>query len=131
MVMLCAFAGRPRIVRLHGTGQVVFADDPRFAGLVAEAAFDQPTVPEAQRSVVDVAVGRVSDACGYTVPLMHQVAERDQFDLSKRKRLSSMGSDEMVRFQAARNAESIDGLPAVPGSVRPRAPRSADEPRSG
>lgn len=135
VVMLCAFQGRPRIVRLHGTGEVVFAADERFPGLVAEARFDQPTVAEAQRSVVDIHVTRVSDSCGYTVPRMTLAGERQQFDLSKRKRLAKMGTEEMVRFQAARNAASIDGLPAVPGGplpdVRRRARRSVGGPRSG
>jgi len=116
VVMLCAFQGRPRIVRLHGTAHVHFASDERFPGLVAQAAFDLPTVPEAVRSIVDIHVTRVSDSCGYTVPRMEPVGERDQYDLSKRKRLRTMGSTEMVRFQAARNAASIDGLPAVPAA---------------
>ena len=35
VIMLCAFAGPPRIVRLHGTGRVVLADDPDFEVLAA------------------------------------------------------------------------------------------------
>src|SRR5277367_3595321 len=30
VIMFCAFTGPPRIVRLHGTGRVVLADDPDF-----------------------------------------------------------------------------------------------------
>ena len=29
-VMFCSFDGRPKIVRLHGTGRAVFGDDPGF-----------------------------------------------------------------------------------------------------
>src|SRR5213596_2439879 len=29
VIMLCAFQGPPRIVRLHGRGEVLFAGDPR------------------------------------------------------------------------------------------------------
>ena len=32
VVMFCAFAGPPRIVRLHGRGSVVLTDDPHFRG---------------------------------------------------------------------------------------------------
>jgi hypothetical protein len=34
-LMFCAFAGRPRIVRLHGTGEAVVRADPRFDELAA------------------------------------------------------------------------------------------------
>src|SRR5919107_6233511 len=37
VVMLCAFEGPPRIVRLHGRGEPVMPDDPRFAALFDEA----------------------------------------------------------------------------------------------
>jgi hypothetical protein len=33
VVMFCAFAGAPRIVRLHGRGRAVLTDDPSFSGL--------------------------------------------------------------------------------------------------
>src|SRR4051795_2162551 len=34
VVMLCAFEGPPRIVRLHGSGEIVYPSDARFAGLL-------------------------------------------------------------------------------------------------
>src|SRR5919199_648490 len=39
VVMLCAFQGPPRILRLHGRGEVVLADDPRFGELLARGGF--------------------------------------------------------------------------------------------
>ncbi|HEX8082897.1 MAG TPA: pyridoxamine 5'-phosphate oxidase family protein [Solirubrobacteraceae bacterium] len=114
VVMLCAFEGPPRIVRLHGTGEVVFPDDPHFDDLLEECAFDQLTeVPEARRSVIVVDVERISDSCGYGVPLMEYAGERPHFDLSKKKRLRTLGPEGLVEMQARRNAKSIDGLPAV------------------
>src|SRR3954447_5279223 len=44
VVMLCAFAGPPRIVRLHGRGEVVWAEDPAFAPLLEALAFEEPEV---------------------------------------------------------------------------------------
>src|SRR3954465_4239075 len=70
VVMLCAFEGPPRIARLHGTGTVVFPDEPRSGELFDECACDEPTIPEARRAIVEVAVERVSESCGYGVPLM-------------------------------------------------------------
>lgn len=114
VVMLCAFSGPPRIVRLHGTGEPVMAGDPRFDALLAEAGFDELTsVEESRRAVVVVDVRRISDSCGYTVPLMSYEGEREHFDLAKRKRLRTLGSDRLLAREWTRTPASIDGLPAV------------------
>src|SRR5688500_15108201 len=39
VVMLCAFDGPPRILRLHCTGEVVLAPDERFGGLLEQIVF--------------------------------------------------------------------------------------------
>ena len=115
VVMLCAFEGPPQIVRLHGTGRPVWPDDADFDDLLEAGGFAGLTgVEEARRAIVDVEVARISKSCGYGVPLMEPTGERDHFDLSKRKRLRTLGPEEMVTWQARRNAESLDGLPAVP-----------------
>jgi len=114
VVMFCAFEGPPRIVRLHGTGEVVFAADDRFDAIVEECAFDALTeVEEARRSVIVVDVERVSDSCGYGVPIMEYVETRPHYDLSKKKRLRTLGAEGMLARQQRNNARSIDGLPAV------------------
>lgn len=46
--MLCAFAGPPRIVRLHGRGQVLAASDACFAQLLARCELAELMVPEAR-----------------------------------------------------------------------------------
>src|SRR3954451_17296811 len=114
VVMFCAFDGPPQIIRLHGRGRVAWPGDPEFEELFARGAFSGLTdLEEARRAIVVVDVQRISKSCGYGVPLMDVVGERDHFDLSKRKRLRTMGAREVVAFQAARNATSLDGLPAV------------------
>jgi hypothetical protein len=114
VVMLCAFEGPPRIVRLHGRGRPVWPDEPEFGELLERGAFEGLTgVEEARRAIVVVDVARISTSCGYGVPLMDLAGEREHFDLSKRKRLRTMGPEELVAFQAERNADSLDGLPAV------------------
>src|SRR3954465_758300 len=37
--MWCAFDGPPKILRLHGRGEVVTPDDPRFSDLLERCAF--------------------------------------------------------------------------------------------
>jgi hypothetical protein len=115
VVMFCAFAGPPKIIRLHGTGRPVWPYEPEFEPLLEQAGFHGLTdVPEARRAIVTVEVERIGQSCGYGVPLMEHVGEREHFDLSKRKRRRTMDPQEMTAFQANRNAESLDGLPAVP-----------------
>ena len=113
VVMFCAFDGPPRIVRLHGRGRVVLATDPEFDSLVERAGFEQPEVPESRRAVVLVDVTRVSDSCGYGVPLMDYRGQREHQAKSSAKRLRVHGPEAFRDYEAERNAESIDGLPAV------------------
>ena len=46
VVMLCAFEGPPRIVRLHGTGEVLTPDDARFDDNGLEDDVSQSRVPQ-------------------------------------------------------------------------------------
>jgi hypothetical protein len=113
VVMLCAFDGAPRILRLHGTGEVVHAADERFEALLAQSGFEPFEVPEAHRAIVLVHVTRVADSCGYGVPLMDYVGERPHQAASSAKRVRVHGPDAYVAYQREHNAASIDGLPAV------------------
>jgi len=113
VVMLCAFAGPPRILRLHGEGTVVLPGEPSFDELVQRAAFDDPSIPESRRAIVRVAVSRIADSCGYGVPLMSLDGHRPHSALSAQKRLRVGGPTAIEAYIAERNAVSIDGLPAV------------------
>jgi hypothetical protein len=91
--MLCAFDGPPRIVRLHGRGEVVPAGD----------------VADGVRGAIRIHVERISDSCGYGVPLMEFVDERPQ----RAKWLAAKGADGLRAYVREKNSTSIDGLPAV------------------
>ena len=113
VIMLCAFEGPPRIVRLHGRGSVVIASDPGFAELLAVCSFAEPAVPEMRRAIVTVELDRVADSCGYGVPLMSYQGRRPHTDLWAAKKLRVGGPDALVEYQREKNSVSIDGLPAV------------------
>src|SRR3954447_4231177 len=81
VIMLCAFSGPPRIVRIHGRGEVILADDLRFEELIARHEFEQPDHAEARRAIVLVEATRISDSCGYGVPLMSFDGQREHADL--------------------------------------------------
>ncbi len=118
VVMLCAFSGPPRIVRLHGTGVAHLAGEPRFDELLAEAAFDEPETAASRRAVIEVSVTRIAESCGYGVPVMELVGDRPHLDKWAAKKVRVGGSEALERYQAEHNAASIDGLPAVPAADR-------------
>jgi hypothetical protein len=122
VVMLCAFDGPPRILRLHGRGEAVMPGDGRFDEMLARCAFDEPAAPEARRSIVVVEVRRIADSCGYGVPLMRHEDERPHADAWAAKKLRTGGPEALLRYQAEKNARSIDGLPAVDAHQAPMAP---------
>jgi predicted pyridoxine 5'-phosphate oxidase superfamily flavin-nucleotide-binding protein len=113
VVMLCAFDGPPRILRLHGRGEVVEAGEPRFDDLLARAGFEQPANTESRRALVVVAVDRIADSCGYGVPLLRFEGTRPHLDAWAGKKLRVGGPDAIDRYRADNNAASIDGLPAL------------------
>jgi hypothetical protein len=113
-VMFCAFAGPPRILRLHGRGEPLFPEDSRFDELFEALEFEDAVQPEARRSLIVVSVERIADSCGYDVPLMDHVGQREHHPKAIAKRLRRMGTDGYRAFARRRNGESIDGLPAVP-----------------
>jgi hypothetical protein len=70
-------------------------------------------VPESSRAIVLVRVTRVSDSCGYGVPLMSYEGRRPHQGASSAKRLRVHGPEGFLDYQRKHNAESLDGLPAV------------------
>ena len=110
VVMLCAFEGPPRIVRLHGRGTVHQLGSPEFDELYSR--FELGERAPASRSVVVVEIDRIADSCGYGVPLMSFEGERpQQLDWIDRKLRT--GPDAILDYIAGKNASSIDGLPAL------------------
>ena len=103
-LMFCAFDGPPNIVRLHGRGRYVTAADDEFASW--STRFGDYV---GARGVVVVDVERVSDSCGYAVPLMTYDHDRDLLTSWSENR----GPDGLARYRAEKNATSIDGLPAL------------------
>jgi Pyridoxamine 5'-phosphate oxidase len=113
VIMLCAFEGPPRIVRLHGRGSLVMAGDASFAEVFESCGFDADGIPELRRSIVVVEVDRVADSCGYGVPLMSHQGHRQHQDLWAAKKLRVGGPEALLDYQREKNEVSIDGLPAV------------------
>lgn len=105
VVMFCSFDGPPNIVRLHGRGTVHTPDDATWAGLLAHFP-----ARRGARAIVTVDVTRVSDSCGFAVPLYERVGDRELLtSWTERK-----SDEELAAYRATKNARSIDDLPALP-----------------
>ncbi|MFN8661455.1 MAG: pyridoxamine 5'-phosphate oxidase family protein [Thermomicrobiales bacterium] len=110
VVMFCAFTGAPKIMRFHGTGRSIPENTPEYHELLAGFTLDHTQRPLA-RGIVVVDVTRVSDSCGFGVPRMEMVAERDQLLRWSENKLAKEGPDWKAHYMAAKNTASIDGLP--------------------
>ncbi|HEV7585442.1 MAG TPA: pyridoxamine 5'-phosphate oxidase family protein [Solirubrobacteraceae bacterium] len=113
VIMLCAFSGPPRILRLHGRGEVIPAGDDRFDALAKRCAFEEPSVAAARRAIVVLHVTRVADSCGYGVPLMSLDGERPHANAWAEKKVRVGGTEALLDYQRTHNSSSLDGLPAV------------------
>ena len=108
-LMWCSFDRKARVVRVHGRGRVVLPGEPGYD----EVASLHPPHPSA-RAVVVVDVERVSDSCGFGVPVMDLVEERDLLWPSAVKR----GPEGLADYRATKNALSLTACPACPASLR-------------
>lgn len=102
-VMFCAFDGPPNIVRLHGRGRIVTPYDEAFGDLVGHFS-EQPGT----RAVIVVDVERISDSCGYGVPLMSFEGHRDLLGPYFERK----GPEGSAAYRVQKNRTSLDGLPA-------------------
>jgi hypothetical protein len=104
VVMFCAFQGPPKIVRIHGRAMLITAEDPRYAEFVELFPVNPGT-----RAFVHIRVDRVSDSCGYSVPLYQFQSQRETLD----RWALAKTPEELKAYRVTKNRESIDGLPAL------------------
>ena len=105
-LMFCAFDGPPKIVRLHGRGAVIRPEDDGWDRLRSHLP---DALDHGQRAIIHVEVARVSDSCGYAVPLMEYVADRDLLTQWAGHRTE----EDLVAYREKKNSVSVDGLPAL------------------
>lgn len=103
-IMFCSFEGAPKIVRLHGRGEVFESGEAEFEKLA-------PLFPKlaGARSIVRVLVERIADSCGWGVPLYQFQSDRDTYE----KAISAFPPEKAEQYKQSHNAESIDGLPGL------------------
>ncbi len=105
VIMLCAFSGAPRILRLHGRGEVVTPGSAKWAHLSQRF-----TLGPGARALVLAHLTRIADSCGWGVPVF-EAATSDRDTL--RRWAESKGEDGVKAYRAEKNRVSLDGLPGV------------------
>ncbi|MET9555985.1 pyridoxamine 5'-phosphate oxidase family protein [Streptomyces sp. NPDC006645] len=124
-LMWCAFDGPPKILRVHGRGEPVFRDDPRWAGYIERFAdADGPSA----RAIILVSAVRISDSCGFAVPFMEYREERTQHA----QHFARKSDEEFAAYCEKKEhvGVSLDGLPALPLPLPPRTDLPAEIARS-
>ncbi|GGP11033.1 pyridoxamine 5'-phosphate oxidase family protein [Nonomuraea glycinis] len=115
-LMWCAFQGPPNIVRVHGRGEPVFRDDPRWHELMAYFP-DIDSGLHGLRAVIVVHAELIRDTCGYAVPLMAYEEDRD---LHGRRFAREDDESLSAYFEKKEHvAVSMDGLPGLPLPLPP------------
>lgn len=99
--MFCSFGAKPRILRLYGNGRVVVREDEAWADLARNFELRQGT-----RQIIAADLEFVQTSCGYAVPRMERVGERDTLD----RWVEAKGVDKLETYWRTINARSLDGL---------------------
>jgi hypothetical protein len=102
--MFCAFDGPPKIVRLHGTSEVLVDGSPQYDSLSAR-------FPDyiGSRAIVRARLTRISDSCGFAVPQYRYEGDRPTLV----RWSESKGQEALRQYRRAKNARSVDGLPGL------------------
>lgn len=113
-IMLNAYEGPPKIVRLWGTGRALENGTPDFAAFVKQHGVK--LIP-GSRSIVIVDIHQVGSSCGFSVPYYDFQSFRPILNdfMAKKERKFQAGDEKesMDRYWAYKNAWSMDGLPGM------------------
>lgn len=101
-VMFCSFDRTARIARLYGYGRAIHQPDANWHQYLAMFPL-QPGV----RQIMEIDVESAMTSCGYGVPSMENLSERDTL----RKYWEKRDVQTLIAYQRQENERSIDGLP--------------------
>lgn len=103
-VMLCAFEGPPKILRLYGHARAIHEGDAGWDELCALFPAYAGT-----RQIFDLEVDLVHASCGMGVPIMSFVEARGETQLEPF--FARLGPDRTREYQLKKNRKSLDGKP--------------------
>ncbi len=100
-IMFCAFEEKPLILRLYGKARIYHPRDEKFNNYA-------PLFPKnnGARQIIEMELNMVQTSCGYAVPFMDFVEERDILI----KWAEKQGKEKIKRYWEEKNMKSIDGF---------------------
>jgi hypothetical protein len=101
-IMFCSFDKSPRIVRLYGHGRTIHPRDEQWTEYLAMF----PDIP-GLRQIMEIDIDSAMTSCGYAVPKLDHLTERDTL----RKYWEKRGDTALDKYHRDMNERSIDGLP--------------------
>ena len=101
-LMFCSFDRTARIARLYGHGRTIHLHDGNWREYL-EMFPPEPGI----RQIMEIEVESTMTSCGYGVPWMETLRERETLRNYWEKR----DSETLVAYQHKENERSIDGLP--------------------
>lgn len=101
-MMFCAFSGKAVTLRLYGKAELIRPDHSEWQDL-------RPLFPDfpGVRQIFRLDVESVATSCGWSVPLVGEMQERDELIAWS----AGQSEDEIEAYRLAHNVVSIDGLP--------------------
>lgn len=100
-LMWCSFTTRPVILRAYGTARIITPSDTDWS---LNDGFEPD---KGARQIYDMAVDLVQTSCGYAVPFMEFVADRDTLT----KWAEPKSEADMKAYWLLKNTKTIDGFP--------------------
>ncbi len=101
-LMFCSFGEKPLILRIYGTAKTIHPDDPEWETVAVQFP---PSI--GARQVVDVNVETVHISCGFGVPVMELIGQRDTLT----NWIEKKGEEGLVQYYQDNNCISMDGKP--------------------
>ncbi len=105
VIMMCSFDAAPKIYRFHGTGSVITPLDEEFEELLKHFKGTELGV----RNLIKIQVSRISDSCGYGVPLYEYSSDRR----TAIEYAQNHSTADIREKMESNNASSIDGLKGI------------------
>jgi len=101
-IMFCSFGRNPSIMRIYGRGRTIHPRDEKWNEYLAMF----PATP-GLRQIMEIDVDSAMTSCGYAVPRLENLAERDTL----RRYWEKRSDTDLAKYHRDMNESSIDGLP--------------------
>ena len=106
--MFCSFGRAPRITRLFGRGETILPGSAEWNRLAEHF----PSGYAGVRQIISADIYQAQTSCGFAVPFMQFVEDRETL----RDWAAKKGESGIADYQVKQNSVSLDGLPSAMAS---------------